>query len=54
MAVEISAGFKYVFEVFSGYEVIVFTILGLIIAFIANKFLRNIVLKYINVDKYFE
>ena len=53
MTVEISAGFKYTFEIFSGYEIVIFTILGLIFAFLANKFLRNIVLNYINVDKYF-
>ena len=53
MIVEISAGFKYTFEIFSGYEIVIFTILGLIFAFLANKLLRNIVLKYINVDKYF-
>ena len=52
-AVEISTGFKYSFEIFSGYEIAVFTILGLIIALIANKFLRNIILKYIDVNKFF-
>ena len=51
--VEISSGFKFSYQLFSGYEIIIFTVLGLIFALLANKFLRNIVLKYIDVDKYF-
>ena len=54
LAVEISTGFKYSFEIFSGYEIIVFTVLGLIFAFIANKLLRNIVLKIIDADIFLE
>ena len=45
--------FKYSYELFSGYEIIVFTVIGLILAFISNKFLRNIILKYINLDELF-
>jgi len=51
--IEISSGFKFSYQLFSGYEIIIFTVLGLIFALLANKFLRNIVLKYIDVDKYF-
>lgn len=49
----ITTGFKYSYELFSGYEIIVFTVIGLILAFISNKFLRNIILKYINLDELF-
>lgn len=51
--VEISSGLQFSYQLFSGYEIIIFTVLGLIFALLANKFLRNIVLKYIDVDKYF-
>ncbi len=51
--IEISSGFKFSYQLFSGYEIIIFTVLGLIFVLLANKFLRNIVLKYIDVDKYF-
>ena len=51
--IEISSGFQFSYQLFSGYEIIIFTVLGLIFALLANKFLRNIVLKYIDVDKYF-
>ena len=52
-AVEISTGFAYSYTIFSGYEIAIFTVLGLIFALIANKLLRNIVLKYVNADNIF-
>ncbi len=52
-AVEMSTGFRFSYELFSGYEIVIFMILGLIISVIANRFLRNIVLKYVNVDDIF-
>ena len=51
--IEISSGFQFTYDLFSGYEIIIFTVLGLVLAFIANKFLRDIILKYIDLDKLF-
>lgn len=51
--IEISSGFKFSYELFSGYEIIIFTVLGLIFAIIASKFLRDIILKFIDLDKLF-
>ncbi|MBR6024656.1 MAG: zinc-ribbon domain-containing protein [Methanobrevibacter sp.] len=51
--IEISSGLQFSYDLFSGYEIIIFTVLGLVIAFIANKFLRDIILKYIDLDKLF-
>lgn len=51
--VEITSGFKFSYDLFSGYEIVVFTVLGLILAFIANSLFRNIILKYIDLDNLF-
>ena len=51
--ISISSGFQFSYELFSGYEIIIFTVLGLIMAFISNKFLRDIILKYIDLDNLF-
>lgn len=51
-AVDISSGFKYSYEIFSGYEIVVCTVVGLIVAIIANKFLRKVISKHVNVDMF--
>ena len=51
--IEITTGFQFSYEIFSGYEILIFTVLGLIMAFISNKLLRNIILKYIDLDNLF-
>ena len=48
--VEISSGFKYSYQLFSGYEIIVFTIIGFIMSFIINRLLKKHLEKHINLD----
>ena len=49
-SVEISTGFKYSYQLFSGYEIIVFTIIGFVMSFIINKFLKKHIEKHVNFD----
>ncbi len=51
--VEISNGFTFSYEMFSGYAPILLTIIGAIIGIISTKYLRTYVLKYIDVEKLF-
>ncbi len=50
-SIEISSGFKYSYELFSGYEIIIFTVIGFVIAVATYKFLGKYVLKYIDIGK---
>ena len=53
LIVEMSAGFSFSYQMFSGYEAIVFTIFGGIVGVISTKFFRKSVSKRIDVEKMF-
>ena len=53
LIVEMSAGFSFSYQMFSGYEAIVFTIFGAIVGVISTKFFRKSVSKRIDVEKMF-
>ncbi|MBE6502173.1 MAG: zinc-ribbon domain-containing protein [Methanobrevibacter thaueri] len=51
--VELSGGFAFSYQMFSGYAPIIFTIFGAIVGVISTKYLRKSVTKYIDVEKLF-
>lgn len=51
--VELSSGFVFSYNMFSGYAPIIFTIFGALIGIISSKALRNTVKNYIDVEKLF-
>lgn len=51
--IELSSGFVFSYNMFSGYAPIIFTIFGAVIGIISSKTLRNTVKNYIDVEKLF-
>ena len=51
--VELSSGFVFSYNMFSGYAPIIFTIFGALVGIISSKALRNTVKNYIDVEKLF-
>ena len=53
LIVELSAGFAFSYQMFSGYAPIVFTIFGAIVGVISTKYFRNSISKRIDVEELF-
>ncbi|WP_405306922.1 zinc-ribbon domain-containing protein [Methanobrevibacter sp.] len=53
LIVEMSAGFAFSYQMFSGYEAIVFTIFGAIVGVLSTKYFRKSVSNHLDVEKLF-
>lgn len=53
LIVEMSSGFAFSYQMFSGYEAIVFTIFGAIVGVLSTKYFRKSVSNHLDVEKLF-